>query len=113
MLVIKDDDVTKAQLKETLVFAMQRGLLMEFMRQLNYLDTWGNDSTHGRKYDRTRVVLRSSSDLGAYSFNVTFEKLKPYDYSIPTETTQKDDWLGMMWGGLVYHESSKNWSVHT
>jgi len=93
---------------DVVVEATKRGLLHKLLRQLNYLNCYGTKrnaygedvSNNGGEDDSMRVEL--GYDFAQMSFGIAWKKL------------DKDGkWQVWMVGGLIFHESSQDWSCHT
>ncbi|KKN46438.1 hypothetical protein LCGC14_0672780 [marine sediment metagenome] len=75
-------------------FAEEEGKLDQLQNKLDYLSTYGQSE---------KIRVRLMKDFAEHSFYFHIERYG----------TSTDEWLLWMNGGLIYHQSSGEWSVHT
>ncbi len=74
-------------------FAEVKGKLDQFQNKLDFLSTYGQSE---------KIRVRLMKDFAEHSFYFHIERLDEFS-----------DWVFWMNGGLIYHQSSGDWSVHT
>ena len=113
MLIVHEE--SRPHFLSVLNFAMERGLLDQFLHQLQFLTTYANGD--GCLHDRNKgsnTRCRLYKDFAPYSFQFTIQSLKKPDADGPRTFLKFNDadwqeyisddrnWNRMMEGGLIY-----------
>jgi len=116
MLIIPDNGELKEKLKACFIKAVETGSVLHLIDSLNYLNNWGDRTGwNGRPVGEARVILSSGWDLGDYGLGLEFQKILPLKERMEQgiDSDSPEAYRTYLTGGLVYHESSNEWGVHT
>ena len=108
MMNIPTDEARDA-LVRAFEFAARENLVDQFLDRLGYLRTYGEPET------RTRCTLWNSCGSGDQDLDFTVDRVR---VDTGTGLPQLDgggqpDFVPWFNGGLVYHEHTRTWGVHT
>ena len=89
-------------------FAAQENLVDQFLDRLGYLRTYGEPET------RTRCTLYSSMASEDPDLDFTVDRVRTDERGVPQlDGGGQPDFVPWFNGGLVYHEHTRTWGVHT